>query len=189
VKGRKLYQSALDIYKGSALVHRLEYIQENSLTELMKTLTTGNGPVSDSWSDLSGLLVPENVLGELLFSIEKGQCPSIEALEESWEKLYRHYPDYAWQSFLQRLTKELDKAPSAMSTADFLPLIDNWEIAQTSLYKQMLSDAELELSMMQRYDSGDNRADHPFLKVLQTLLDEIPLKAEHCRTLLNQFNG
>jgi len=189
MKGRKLYQSALDIYKGAALIRRLEYVQEDALSDLMKTLTTGNGPVSDRWSDLSGLLVPENILGELLCSIEKGQCPSIEALEESWEKLYRRYPDFAWQSVLQRLTKEFDKAPSAMKASDFLSLIDVWETALTAVYKHMLSDAELELSMMQRYGSDEKRPDHPFLKVLQKLLDEIPLKAAHSKTLLNSVNG
>jgi len=110
-------------------------------------------------------------------------------LEESWEKLYRRYPDFAWQSVLQRLTKEFDKAPSAMKASDFLSLIDVWETALTAVYKHMLSDAELELSMMQRYGSDEKRPDHPFLKVLQKLLDEIPLKAAHSKTLLNSVNG
>jgi hypothetical protein len=189
VKGRKLYESALDIYKGSALIRRLEIVQEDALNDLMLTLTTGYGPVSDRWSDLSGLLVPDNVLGELLFSIEKGKCPSIDALEESWEKLFRRYPDFAWQSVLQRLTKEFNKAPSAMQATDFLPLIDVWESALTAVYKQMLNDAELELTMMQRYSSDEKRPDHPFLKVLNTLLDEIPLKAARCRSILNKVNG
>jgi hypothetical protein len=189
VKGRKLYQSALDIYKGSALVRRLEFIQENAISDLKTTLATGKGPISDTWSDLSGLLVPENILSELLSSVEKGQCPSIKALEESWEKLYRSYSEYAWQSVLQRLTKELDKAPSAMTATDFLPLIDAWESAQTALYKQMLNDAELELAMMHRCELGDKRLDHSFLKVLHAFLNEIPLKAEYSRSLLNQFNG
>ncbi|HET9570847.1 MAG TPA: DUF4954 family protein [Bacteroidales bacterium] len=189
VKGRKLYQTALDAYMGTALIRRLEYVQEDTLMDLMKTLTTGNGILSDRWADLSGLLVPENVLEDLLLSIEKGQCATVESLEESWEKLFRQYPDFAWQSILQRLTKTLDKAPSALKAIDFLPVIEEWESAQTTVYKQMLSDAEMELSMMHRYHSSENRPDHPFIKVIHALLDEIPLKAARCRTLLNQVNG
>lgn len=189
VKGRKLYQSALDIYKGSALIRRLENFQDDHSMDLMKSLTTGNGAVSENWLDLSGLLVPENILGELLVSVEKGLCPSIEALEESWEKLLLRYPDYLWQSVLQRLTKEMDKAPASMKAADFLPLIDVWETALTAVYKNMLNDAELELSMMQRYSPSDKKPDHPFLKVLQKLLDEVPVKAARSKALLSKVNA
>jgi len=189
IKGRKLYQSAQDIYKGSALIRRLEYVQEDALNDLMKTLTTGSGQISDAWSDLSGLLVPESELGKLLISIEKGGCLSILELENAWEKLYRSYPDFAWQSVLQGLSKEWGKPASSMQASDFLPLIDVWESALTAVYKHMLSDAELELSMMHRYGSGQNRPDHPFLKVLQKLIDEVPLKAFHSRALLGKFSG
>lgn len=187
VKGRKLYQSALDIYKGAALIRRMDGLQEEA--DLISALTAGNDSVSEAWTDLSGLLVPDDKLGELLALLEKGHCPSIAALEESWEKLYRHYPDFAWQSVLQRLIREWDKPASALTTADFIPLIDVWESSLTALYKHMLSDAELELSMMHRYGSGEKRPDHPFLKVLQKLLDEIPLKAARCKSLLGSVNG
>ncbi len=189
VKGRKLYQSALDIYKGSALIRRLEYVQDDALNERMKTLTTGNGQISDNWSDLSGLLIPDSELGKLLFSIEKGDCPSVSELENSWERLYRSYPDFAWQSVLQGLSKEWGKPASGMQASDFLPLIDVWESALSAVYKHMLSDAELELSMMHRYGSGEKRPDHPFLKVLQKLIDEIPLKAARCKQILSNVNG
>ena len=189
VKGRKLYQSAQDIFKGSALIRRLEYVQEDALNDLMKTLTTGNKKISDNWSDLSGLLVPESELGKLLISIEKGECASISKLEASWEKLYGSYPDFAWQSVLQGLSKEWGKPASGMQASDFLPLIDVWESALTTVYKQMLSDAELELSMMHRFGSGEKRPDHPFLKVLQKLIDEIPLKAARCKQILSRVNG
>jgi NDP-sugar pyrophosphorylase family protein len=187
IKGRKLYQTALDIYKGGALIRRLESLLEE--TELMASLTMSGSAVSEGWSDLSGLLVPDNKLGELLHLLEKGDCPSIAALEESWEKLYRNYPDFAWQSVLQRLILEWDKPASALKAADFLPLIDVWESSLTAVYKHMLSDAELELTMMHRYGTGEKRPDHPFLKVLQKLLDEIPLKASRCKAMLNRVNG
>ncbi len=189
VKGRKLYQSALDIYKGSALIRRLEYVQEDELNDLMKTLTTGNGQISDLWSDLSGLLVPDSELDILLVSIEKGDCPSVLELENSWEKLHRSYPDFAWQSVLQGLSKEWGKPATGFRTSDFLSLIDVWESALTTVYKQMLSDAELELSMMHRYGSSEKRPDHPFLKILQKLIDEVPLKASRGRSLLGKVNG
>jgi len=189
VKGRKLYQSALDIYKGSALIRRLEYVPEDALNDLMKTLTTSKGQISDNWSDLSGLLVPESELGKFLFSIENGACPSVSELEYAWEKLYRSYPNFAWQSVLQGLSKEWGKPASSMQASDFLSLIEVWESALTAVYKHMLSDAELELSMMHRYGSGEKRPDHPFLKVLQKLLDEIPLKATRCKSLLGKVNG
>lgn len=189
VKGKKLYQSAMEVYMGSALIRRLESFQDDNTMDLMKTLTSSNGVVSENWLDLSGLLVPENVLGELLVSVEKGLCPSIEAFEESWEKLLVRYPDYLWQSVLQRLIKQWDKAPSSMQATDFLPLIDGWQTALSAVYKNMLNDAELELSMMHRYSLGDHKPDHPFLKVLQKLLDEVPVKAAHYKALLSKVNA
>lgn len=182
-KGLKHYQSALDIYIGSALIRRMESPSET--TDLMKALTTGGDAVSENWSDLSGLLVPDNKLSELIFLLEKGQCPSIEALEASWEKLYRHYPDYAWQSVLQRLIALWDKPASAMQPGDFIPLIERWEQSLTAVYKQMRMDADLELSMMHRYGMSEKQPDHPFLKVLQKLMDEVPVKAARFTSLLN----
>jgi hypothetical protein len=188
VKGRKLYQSALDIFKGSALIRRLELVQEDALNDLMKTLIASNEQISDTWSDLSGLLVPDSELSKLLISIEKGKCYSISELEDSWEMLYRSYPEFAWQSVLQALSKEWGKPTSKMQVADFLPLIDVWENALTAVYKQMQSDADLELSMMQRFGSGEKRPDHPFLKVLQKLIDEIPLKAARSKKILSRIS-
>lgn len=187
VKGRKLYQTAMDVYLGGALVRRLESLQDEA--DLLAALTCQTDAVSESWSDLSGLLVPDNKLGELYFLLEKGQCPSVEALEESWEKLYRQYPDLAWQSVLQRLIRMWDKPAKSMNAKDFLPLIEVWEVALTALYKQMFSDAELELAMMHRYGAGEKRPDHPFLHVLQKLMDEVPLKAARCRVMLSGING
>jgi len=181
LKGRKLYQTALDIFKGSGLIKRLESAQEDRQLELF----TECEPVSDCWLDLSGLLVPESELSQLFELVESNALKSISELEQSWEKLYRKYPEFAWQALLQRLSVEWGKPVSAMLPTDFIPLIDVWESALIAVYKHMLSDAELELSMMNRYGSGDKRPDHPFLKVLQKLLDEIPVKAAHSKALLN----
>lgn len=182
-KGRKLYQAALDIYIGSAVVRRMESVQE--VSELMKALTTSSDAVSEQWSDLSGLLVPDNKLGELVFLLKKGQCPSVEALEASWEKLYQSYPNHAWQSVLQRLITLWGKPASAMQPCDFIPLIERWERSLTAVYKQMRMDADLELSMMHRFGAGEQPSDHPFLNVLQKLLDEVPMKAARFTSLLN----
>lgn len=182
-KGRKLYQAALDIYIGSALIRRMETVQEEA--DMMQTLTTGSDAVSESWTDLSGLLVPDNKLGELVFLLEKGQCPSVEALEASWEKLYQQYLDHAWQSVLQRLITLWDKPASVMQASDFIPILEKWERALTAVYKQMRMDADLELSMMHRYGTGEKQPDHSFLKVLQKLMDEVPVKAARFINLLN----
>jgi Domain of unknown function (DUF4954) len=187
VKGRKLYQNALQVYMGTALTKQLERFESEGIPSenlLESLLTTPSHPVSESWTDLSGLLVPDSELMVFLASIEKGEVDSVASLEKGWGKLYKGFEVWSWHSVLQFFAKQNTKAVDELQISDFISLLESWEVAMTALYKQMLADGDLELNMMQRFSPGETKFTHLFIDSLKMTLDEIPRKAEHWKGFL-----
>lgn len=195
VRGRKLYKKALQVYIGSALNKMLEHLEADGTMNgnILKTLLSSSlSPVSDSWTDLAGLLVPDSELSVLLAALEKGDVQSVVALEEEWNRFFRNYEKWSWQNALQYLAKQKAKAIHELQLTDFMDILDEWEESQQGFYKQMLADASLEMTMMQRFAPRDKKFTHPFMDVLKISLEELPTKVAHWKDLLQSeisFSG
>lgn len=190
VKGRKLYQKAFHVYLGSALIKKLESLEPGSLRDgdVLGLLLSGSMEyVSDQWTDVSGLLVPDSELAVFQSELEKGGVSTVTALEEQWTQFYLKYDLWSWLSVLQLLAKQRAKAVYELQMADFLFVLDTWEEAMVSFYKQILADGDLDLAMMQRFSPGEKRFSHPFIDALRRTLSEIPEKAAHWRNVLACF--
>jgi hypothetical protein len=189
VKGRKIYQNALHVFMGAQLVRQLERFDVEALMNgtLLKALL-GNCSLSaaDTWSDLAGLLVPDSHWQRVLTEVEQGSLQSVEALEASWEELYRKYECFSWHSVLLRLAKEQRKEVSELDHADFSYLLDVWEEALTGFYKLMLLDADMELSKMRPFMPGETKLSHPFVVVLQQLVEELPGRVSQYKLMLQK---
>jgi hypothetical protein len=186
VRGIKLYQSAMVIFKGAQLIRQLERLQEENVnaSSLLKNLLAHAHPTTDEWLDASGLQVPQNELEILIQHLESNQIQHVDELEASWERLYLKSCKMAWQCALTHIAKDLDKAVGALTLSDFEDLIDRWGQALSSMSKTMLLDADYELNMMQQHGPGNCRPDHPFVNVLQRQLDELPARVAQFKTLL-----
>jgi len=187
VRGRKLYKSALQVYIGSALNKMLERLETEGVRneDVLKTLLASSlTPVSESWTDLAGLLVPDSELSVLVSALEKGEIQSTIALEEEWNRLFHSYQKWCWQNALQYMAKQKAKAVHELQLTDFIDILDVWEESQQGFYKQMLADASLEMTMMQRFAPGGKIFTHPFIEVLKLSLEELPVKVVHWKGFL-----
>ena len=188
VKGIKLYQNALQMYMGTALTRKLERLEADGVVadELLNTLLASSiHPVSESWTDLSGLLVPDSELSILLAALEKGEMGSTIKLEMEWNRFFHNYDQWSWQSVLQFLAIQNSKAVHELQMSDFVNLLDAWKEAIEIFYKQMLVDSDLEMNMMQRFSPGEKKFTHSFAEALRIMLDEIPEKAAHWKGLIS----
>jgi hypothetical protein len=187
IKGKKIYQAALHVFMGAQLVRQLEHSDVETLSNghlLEALLNASVSSVSDTWSDLSGLLVPDSEWQGVLAEVERGKIHSVVALEASWEGLYRKYEGFSWQNVLQRLAKEFGKEVNELDRSDFSRLLDIWEEALTWFYKQMLMDADMELNMMRAFSPGETKPSHPFTVVLQKLTDDLPGRVIKLKSML-----
>jgi len=188
VKGRKLYQNALQVYMGTALTKQLERLESEGVLSanlLGALLISPSQPVSESWADLSGLLVPESELAVFLAELENGQLHSVAELEKGWGKMFRGYDTWSWQSVLQLFARQNARAVDELLLSDFVTLLDSWKESMVALYKQMLADGDLELTMMQRFAPGEKKFSHSFTDSLRVSLEEIPGKAEYWKEYLH----
>jgi acetyltransferase-like isoleucine patch superfamily enzyme len=185
VRGLKLYKTSLEIYKGSQLILQLERFREEHLAPgaLIKNLLAHVHTPSTEWADLSGLLLPQPELDALLDAFESGAFATAEEVEANWEKLFRKYTHWSWQSALYRIASDEGKSAQELQADDFCRLIDAWKEAMESIYQQMLHDAELELTMVQRHLPGMD-SEHPFHRVLKKLLLELPAHASLYKSML-----
>ena len=187
IKGRKLYQNALQVYMGSALIKKLEHLESEEIASediLSALLNSSVHPVSESWTDLSGLLVPDSELTVFLAAIEKGKVESVMSLEVEWNKLFNRYDQWSWQSVLQLLAKQNMKSVNELDLSDFMILLDAWKDAMDIFYKQMMADGALEMTMMQRFSLREKPFSHSFMDALKLSLEELPFKATHFKKYL-----
>ena len=186
VRGIELYQLAMDVFKGTQFIRQLERLQEEGIgaSSLLKKLLAHTHPIADEWVDASGLQVTQNELDALIQHLETNQIQGVKELEASWERLYLKSGKMAWQCALKHIALDLEKEASRLTLSDFEGLIDRWEQSLSSMYKTMLLDADYELNMMQQHGPSDCRPEHPFVKVLQRQLEELPSRALQYKALL-----
>ena len=187
IRGIKLYQTALEVFQGASLVRRLEMLQEEPLVsgELLSVLVERSSDVAGEWLDASGLQVTKSAIEELIAQCENGAITQNLELEQQWEILYQDYPRAAWQCAVIQLAMTLNKTVDELTLVDFEASLDRWELALTSLYKTMLLDANYELSMVKQQDAASLKPEHPFVNVLQGLLDELPSRAQRYKSMLH----
>lgn len=175
IKGIKLYKNALDIYWGNVLTGRLK----NG-----KALSPVSFDISDEWIDVMGLLAPESEYEKVRSSLSVKSGLSVSSIEDLWDVIYSRYDDYVWYHFLRNISKIYGINMSDIDGNVFSGILNKWETALTSTYRQMYIDASHELKMISLYAPGNAEITNLFAVRLKQMIDDIPEMARGCKKLI-----
>ena len=152
-KGIKYYDIALRIYMGAVL----KRAQKEGFFGMPKS-EVGKG----SWTDLSGLLLPETEEMRLVNDIKDGTIESISQVLDRFEDINNHYSEYRWAWSYQLILdyyhlKEIDSAACERIREDYVRARRAWiaEIRKDAEKEFQMGDVEQEV-----YDDFLEKLDH-----------------------------
>ncbi len=144
VNGIHLYEIALHIYLGNALIRRLDGIdferEEEIGNRLKPTASVGRG----NWVDIAGLIAPESELDALLEAIESGRMDSLQRVQAAFEGMYRSYAAYEWTWICRMFEKFYGVRLQEASPTVVIRLVEQWKEAVTELDEMRCTDAQKE---------------------------------------------
>ncbi|MDR0874475.1 MAG: DUF4954 family protein [Prevotellaceae bacterium] len=145
-KGIEIYKSAIAVYVGQALA--LSYhcgldpqspVSTRHSDESQNPLCfpgiagQARNDTREQWLDIAGLIVPQDILNEMLLQIETEKITSIEEINHSFSEMYKNYSQYE-QAFVAQLLQKYFPEKAEISQK------------QTELSNAILADAEKEFS-------------------------------------------
>ena len=151
IKGLKYYGMAIDKFLGNSLISRLMSSEFSNVEQLRDVLKSEVCYGTGKWDDLSGLIVPENAVNDLLDAVENGSLNDISQLNKCFADLHADYYDYEWAWAYQVIEDyyhvDLSKADELMLSE----IVCRWRNSVVGLDNLVYEDARNEFVL-----SGNN---------------------------------
>ena len=143
-KGLKYYGMAIDKFLGNSLISRIMASEFSNLEQLRSALVSDSYYGTGTWDDLSGLIVPDSAVNDLLDAIEKGSLNDVSQLNKCFADLHADYYNYEW-AWAYQVIEDYYKVD--LSKADELMLseiICRWRNSVVGLDNLVYEDARNE---------------------------------------------
>jgi len=142
---KKYYEMALYIFIGNQMLQWLTEEDASDFYETIKRKMELSLPVvSMEWMDLSGLVVPQEILQDVLIKIKTDPKFNIQKFDALLDQLYAQYKDYTW-SWTRRLLKDqLGIDPGKITRKQIKELITLWKENSVRLNNMILNDGKKE---------------------------------------------
>jgi hypothetical protein len=168
-KGADNYTQAIVRYLAGGLCTRLMKALEKSGTwvEAVSALKpSGTLDTPTEWADIAGLIAPRERIQALVDEVRSGRIKSYDAMLEHLDSIYQGFRNDEWEYIYTAFTDEFGIAPSALSKAVVMRVIDVWADTARSMLNAVLEDAKREFgaSAMIGYgvDQGDEERTKDF---------------------------
>lgn len=145
-RGIRLYGIGADKFLGNCLIKRLEGREFRSIDELRSALNPEGRSGTGWWIDMAGLFAPQQVVEELLDSVENRTIDTLEELAEALQTIHDNYATYEWAWAAAMLQQRLAKSIDRVETQDIIDLIGRWKSAVVELDRMLCEDAQKEFS-------------------------------------------
>lgn len=155
-RGVDLYEIGIIKFLGNALIKRLEKTKYKSIEEIRKSLKPTSKLGKGKWIDLSGLLLPEEVLEKLLLEIEEGKTDNLQDLQIFYQKAHEKYYDYAWTWVVDVIEEKFHFKVDEINVHDIIEIVQNWEKSVITLDKMLYSDAKKEFTLISQTSFGND---------------------------------
>lgn len=143
-QGILLYNLALDIFFGKALIDRLNDDTAHDLTTIRQrlhpTATDGTG----QWIDLAGLLTPKSAIDTLESTIVSHQGLSIHDISASLTALFESYTDMKWTWVVSQFRRRYGKEMSQLTPDDLQSIVSRYLEATKCIDRMIVDDAQKE---------------------------------------------
>lgn len=181
VKGIKIYDTAIVKFLGNSIIKRLEETKFKSIAEIRERLNPGMKEGLGEWLDISGLIAPKQMIGEILDKVENQKYANVDDVMADFKALHRDYYTLEWTWAAEKIECRLGKKISEITVDDIIGLVEAWKEAVISMDKTLYEDAKKEFTLTTQtgfgVDGGDLRRQKDFENV-RGAFDENPFVVE-----------
>ena len=192
--GCEQYELACKVFVYEKLMSKLPECPESaSFAELLDTLYIDEPDAHGVWIDACGMLAPKDAVDNIIQSIKDGHISSLNEFQDALLALYNKYEEFVWAWCSNYLEQHLGIKIHKISKTQFLQLIKEWEEISIRFNKNVIRDAEKEMSNKSRIGYGideekkqnadflnvvDKKDVNDFLKTISEEPEEIHEKAQ-----------
>ncbi len=145
-KGIELYRIAIVKFLGNSLISRLGDGNYRTMEHVRERLRPTAPSGLCDWSDLSGLIVPQDEVKRLMDDIAADRL-TLDDIQHRFEQLHANYYDYEWTWAYDKLLRYWNKPIEKVEVEDLISLVEAWKNAVISLDKMLYSDAQKEFNL------------------------------------------
>ncbi len=145
-KGIELYRIAIVKFLGNSLISRLGDGNYRTMEQVRERLRPTAPSGLCDWSDLSGLIVPQDEVKRLMDDIAADRL-TLDDIQHRFEQLHANYYDYEWTWAYDKLLRYWNKPIEKVEVEDLISLVEAWKNAVISLDKMLYSDAQKEFNL------------------------------------------
>lgn len=146
-KGIELYKLAINKFLGNSLIKRLEGGAFASIDEVRLRLRPEQPEGRGEWVDLSGLILPKQVLETLLDKIEEGTVNSLQEIERFFRKAHKDYYALEWTWAYEAIGSYYGTDLQAVTAGQVIELVRQWQTSVIRLDEMLYADARKEFSL------------------------------------------
>jgi len=158
-KGLKLYEMAINKFLGNSLIKRLEKTHFRSVDEVRRQLQPTETKGSGEWLDLSGLILPKEILETFLKEIEDGTVHSLKQIEDFFIAVHQQYYSLEWTWAYQMIETWYGMGLSSVSIVEIIDLVKKWQDSVIALDELLYEDARKEFSLASMTGFGVDGSD------------------------------
>lgn len=156
-KGAKFYSHAITKYLLGAVMDKINHALavHPEYDEAIASLRPSAGLTDPlAWTDISGLVTPQERLADLELRLAEGAIGSYEQLLSECKSLYESYRTDEWQYVAEVFAKEYGVSVEILTKEKILAVADEWESAALSLHGMILEDSKKEFGAFARIGYG-----------------------------------
>ncbi|MBM3420896.1 MAG: DUF4954 family protein [Bacteroidetes bacterium] len=189
-RGIELYQTGINKFLGNSLIKRLEGVKLNSVDGLRKRLRPDLDAGRGEWTDIAGLIAPQNEVEALLDRIDEGVVGSLDEINAGFAALHSAYYDMEWSWAAARIEEEEGRDLKEFTPGDVVNIVEKWRKSVVGLDYKLYEDAMKEFTLSSRTGFGIDgaeevkRADFEAVRgdfesnpVVSSIMDHIKVKS------------
>ena len=200
-KGLQLYHTAIKKFLGNSIISRLEKCEFSNIEEIRAQLRPQTEVGLHDWRDLSGLLVPQTEIDQLIEKVETGVMDTTVEIHAYFKNLHDRYYDIEWTWAWDKIKEYYNLSLDTITVKDIINIVELWKEAVVGLDWKIYEDAKKEFSLSSRISFGldGNRyiqkVDFEQVRgvfeenaFVQTVLKHIKVKSELGDELISRLN-
>ena len=145
--GIRYYETAITKFLGNSIIKRLEKMPSGASDAQIQAFLKPTCPVGrGKWADLSGLIMPRDVISELLDKVEAGEL-SLQGLSDSFHAMHEQYYDAEWTWAYDKYEEFFGMPLERITSGQVVEIVKRWKDAVIGLDKELYDDARKEFNL------------------------------------------
>jgi carbonic anhydrase/acetyltransferase-like protein (isoleucine patch superfamily) len=153
-KGLSIYDKAIRKFLGNSIISRLEGREFASIEDIRNLLKPDSSVGLGTWRDIAGVLMPKQLVSELLDGIESGTIHKLKDINSFIRNAHKNYYSYEWTWAWNKIQSYYHVYLETITAEDIVRIVEDWKEAVVDMDKILYEDAKKEFSLSARTGFG-----------------------------------